>query len=92
MRRGDQVFVDGGLADNLPTDVVKQMGADVVIAVHLQISTTSAKEIQSAFSVLGRSVELKIAETELRGMEGADLVVRANVEEYRAWIMRSQTN
>lgn len=82
VRRGDQVFVDGGLVDNLPTDVVKQMGADVVIAVHLQISTTSAKEIQSAFSVLGRSVELKIAETELRGMEGADLVVRANVEEY----------
>ena len=82
VHRGDQVFVDGGLVDNLPTDVVKQMGADVIIAVHLQISKTSAKEIQSAFEVLGRSVELKIAETELRGMEGADLVVRANVEEY----------
>lgn len=82
VHRGDQVFVDGGLVDNLPTDVVRQMGADVVIAVHLQISKTSAKEIQSAFQVLGRSVELKIAETELRGMEGADLVVRANVEDY----------
>jgi NTE family protein len=82
VRRGDQVFVDGGLVDNLPTDVVKQMGADVIIAVHLQISKASAKEIQSAFSVLGRSVELVIAETELRGMEGADLIVRANVEEF----------
>ena len=76
------MFVDGGLVDNLPTDVVKQMGADVIIAVHLQISKTSAKEIQSAFGVLGRSVELVIAETELRGMAGADLVVRANVEEF----------
>jgi NTE family protein len=82
VRSGDQVFVDGGLVDNLPTDVVKQMGADVIIAVHLQISKASAKEIQSAFSVLGRSVELVIAETELRGMEGADLIVRANVEEF----------
>lgn len=82
VRRGEQIFVDGGLVDNLPTDVVKQMGADVIIAVHLQISKTSAKEIQSAFAVLGRSVELVIAETELRGMAGADLIIRANVEDF----------
>jgi NTE family protein len=82
VRQGDKIFVDGGLVDNLPTDVVRKMGADVVIAVHLQISRTSAKEIQSAFEVLGRSVALVIAETELRGMEGADLVVRADVENY----------
>lgn len=80
VRHGDQIFVDGGLVDNLPTDAVRNMGADVVIAVHLQISKTSAKDIQSAFSVLGRSVALVIGETELRGMEGADLIVRANVE------------
>jgi len=82
VRRGDQIFVDGGLVDNLPTDVVRQMGAEAVIAVHLQISKTSAKEIVSAFSVLGRSVELVIAETEIRGMAGADLIIRADVEKF----------
>jgi len=82
VRDGDKIFVDGGLVDNLPTDVVRKMGADVVIAVHLQISPASAKEIQSAFGILGRSVELVIAETEIRGMEGADLIVKADVEKY----------
>jgi NTE family protein len=82
VRRGDQIFVDGGLVDNLPTDVVRKMGADVVIAVHLQISKTAANEIQSAFSVLGRSVALVISETEIRGMAGADLVVTADVEKF----------
>ena len=75
-------FIDGGLVDNLPTDVVRAMGADIVIGVHLQISPASAKDIQSAFSILGRSVELIIAQTELRGMEGADLIVKADVEKY----------
>jgi NTE family protein len=75
VRQGDKVFVDGGLVDNLPTDVVRKMGADVVIAVHLQISKTTAKDITSVFSVLGRSVELVIAETEIRGMAGADLML-----------------
>ena len=82
VRRGNQIFVDGGLVDNLPTDVVRNMGADIVVAVHLQISPASAKDIQSAFSVLGRSVELVIAETEIRGMEGADLIVKADVQKY----------
>jgi NTE family protein len=82
VRRDNQIFVDGGLVDNLPTDVVRKMGADVVIAVHLQIAPAAAKEIQSAFSVLGRSVELVIAETEIRGMAGADLIVKADVEKF----------
>ncbi len=82
VRQGNMIFVDGGLVDNLPTDVVRKMGADVVIAIHLQISKTSAKDIQSAFEVLGRSVELVIAETELRGMAGADVIVTANVEDF----------
>jgi NTE family protein len=82
VRRGNQIFVDGGMVDNLPTDVVRKMGADVVIAVHLQISPASAKEIQSAFSILGRSVGLVIAETEIRGMGEADLIVKANVEKF----------
>jgi len=82
VRRDNQIFVDGGLVDNLPTDVVRKMGADVVIAVHLQISKVSAKDIQSAFGILGRSVELVIAETEIRGMAGADLIVRADVEKF----------
>ncbi|MGB7847264.1 MAG: patatin-like phospholipase family protein [Candidatus Acidiferrum sp.] len=84
VRRGEQIFVDGGLVDNLPSDVVRKMGADVVIGVHLQISKATAKEIQSAFSILGRSVALVIAETELKGMEGTDLVVKVNVEAYSA--------
>ncbi len=82
VRHGDQIFVDGGLVNNLPTDVVRKMGADVVIAIHLQISKAAAKEIQSAFSVLGRSVELVIAETEIRGMAGADIIVTTHVEDF----------
>lgn len=82
VRRDNQIFVDGGLVDNLPTDVVRKMGADVVIGVHLQIAPASAREIQSAFSILVRSVEIVIADTEIRGMAGADLLIKANVEKF----------
>ena len=82
VRSGDQVLVDGGLVGNLPTDVVRKMGADVVIAVHLETAPAKADEIQSFFSVLGRSVDVIIAENELRGLSAADLVVKIDLHDF----------
>jgi len=72
---GQHVYVDGGLVNNLPTDVVRQMGADIVIAVHLETQPTEAKDIQSLLSVLEQSVRAVISESEVRGLANADAVV-----------------
>ena len=82
VRDGDRLYVDGALVDNLPTDLVRKMGPDVVIAIHLQASPITANQIQSLFGVLGRSVDLGIANTEFRGMEAADLVVKVDVQKF----------
>ena len=82
VRNGDQVLVDGGLVGNLPTDVVKKMGADIVIAVHLEVAPVKADDIQSFFSVLGRSVDVIVRENELRGLSGADLVVKVDLHDF----------
>ena len=82
VRDGDRIYVDGGLLGNLPTDVVRQMGADIVIGVHLEVAPADPKRIQSLFSVLGRSIDVLIRENELRGLENADLVVKVDLEDY----------
>jgi NTE family protein len=82
VREGDRVLVDGGLVGNLPTDVVRKMGADIVIAVHLEVASAKADEIQSFFSVLGRSIDVVIRENELRGLSGADLVVKVDLHDF----------
>jgi len=82
VRDGNNVYVDGGLLGNLPTDVVRAMGADVVIAVHLEIAPADASKLQSLFSVLGRSVEVVIHQNELRGLAAADLVVNVDLKAF----------
>ena len=82
VRDGDHVYVDGALVDNLPTDLAREMGPDVVIAIHLQVAPTTADEIQSLFSVLGQSITVGVAATELRGMEEADIVVKVDVQKF----------
>ena len=82
MRDGDLVYVDGALVDNLPTDLARDMGPDVVIAIHLQVSPATADEIQSLFSVLGQSITIGTAKTEMKGMEAADIVVKVDVQKF----------
>jgi len=84
VRDGEKIYVDGGLVGNLPTDVVRKMGADIVIAVHLDVAPANPKDIQSLFSVLGRSVDVVVHENELRGLAAADLIVNVNLHDYNS--------
>jgi NTE family protein len=82
VRNGDQVLVDGGLVGNLPSDVVRKMGAEVVIAIHLEVSPAKPEDIQSFFSVLGRSIDVIVRENEIRGLSAADLVVKVDLHQF----------
>src|SRR6266852_3492100 len=79
---GKAVYVDGGLLNNLPTDVVRQMGAEIVIAVHLETAPVEAKDIESVFSVLNHSVRVVLNENELRSLAHADAVVSVPLSEF----------
>jgi len=79
---GQHVYVDGGLVNNLPTDVVRQMGADIVIAVHLETPPVEAKNIQSLLSVLEQSVRVVVSESEVRGLADADAVVSVPLDDF----------
>lgn len=82
VRDGSRVLVDGGLLDNLPVDVAQQMGADIVIAVHLKTAPLSPQTALSTVGVLERSASVNIAANELRSMEKADILLTADLEQF----------
>ena len=82
VRSDGNIFVDGGLMDNLPVDVAKQMGADITIAVHLQTRALDANAPLSALSVLSQSVGVVIAANELRSMEQADILISVPLSDF----------
>src|SRR5205809_1336145 len=82
VREGKAVYVDGGLLDNLPTDVVRQMGAEIVIAVHLEPAPVEAKDIRSVFSILNHSLNAMLRENQLRSLEQADSIVSVPLGEF----------
>jgi NTE family protein len=82
VKENGTVLADGGLLNNLPTDIVKQMGADIVIGVHLSTGPVTPQNLTSLFQVAGASTTVMIAANELRGIERADILVTVDVTGY----------
>src|SRR6266571_1743800 len=57
VRADDKIYVDGGLLNNLPVDVARKMGAETVIAVHLDQAKLESKASLSSFTVLSWSLD-----------------------------------
>ncbi|MBV8833019.1 MAG: patatin-like phospholipase family protein [Acidobacteriaceae bacterium] len=76
------VLADGGLLNNLPTDVAKQMGADIVIGVHLTTGPVAPQNVTSLLEMAGRSTDVMIDANELRGMERADILITVSLVGY----------
>jgi NTE family protein len=84
VRSGDHIFADGGLLNNIPIDVAREMGADIVIGIHLETQPISPTAPLSSFAVLGQSISVMIAANELRSMEQADILVTVPLQKYNA--------
>jgi NTE family protein len=84
VRDGDHIYADGGLLNNIPIDVAKEMGADIVIGIHLETEKISPDAPLSSFAVLGQSISVMIAANELRSMEQADILVTVPLQKYNA--------
>jgi predicted acylesterase/phospholipase RssA len=76
---GDSLLVDGGLLDNLPVDVVKEMGADVVIAVDVGYPLRNRSEIQSALVVLEQSMAMLGIERRRENLPLIDVLIQPDL-------------
>ena len=58
VRMGDMVLVDGGLKNNFPADVARQMGADILIGVTLNGKPKSAEDITGTMKIVGQIIDV----------------------------------
>jgi NTE family protein len=84
VRTKDAIYADGGLLNNLPVDVAKEMGADLTLAIRLAEAPTTPDASLSSFSVLGDSLSVMINANELHNIETADILVSVPLEKYGA--------
>ena len=58
VRIGNMVLVDGGLKNNFPVDVAREMGAEIVIGVTLNGKPKSAEDITGTMKIVGQIIDV----------------------------------
>ncbi len=79
-----RLLVDGGIVANLPIDVVREMGADIVIAVNIGDRLLGRDELNSMFSVTSQSMTISSAQSVAALLPSADLLLSPDVADIGA--------
>ena len=58
VRIGDMVLVDGGLKNNFPVDVAREMGAEIVIGITLSGKPKTAENITGTMKIVGQIIDV----------------------------------
>lgn len=82
VRRGDQVLVDGGLRNNYPADVAKEMGADYIVGVSVASKLKTADQLGSASDILLQIVDFNCKNKFDENMAITDIPIIVNTEGY----------
>jgi NTE family protein len=81
---GELMLVDGGVVDNLPTDVARDMGADYIIAVDLSSPTTLLRPPQNIVDLLFGVVGLIYIRSQHDPLT-IDCLIHPDLSEFNMW-------
>ncbi|MFN7172481.1 MAG: patatin-like phospholipase family protein [Fimbriimonadaceae bacterium] len=80
VKMGDQVLVDGGIFNNLPTDVARNLGSRFVLAVDVgPDGSANASDLENYPGVLSQLLNAVTAANVRRNLKLADLVISPSV-------------
>ena len=74
-----RLLVDGGMTDNIPLDVAREMGVDVAIVVDIGTPLRSSKQLTTVVDVLNQSITLmtrRNSEEQLAALKPSDVLIQ----------------
>jgi NTE family protein len=76
-----QYYLDGGILNNLPTDVARDLGADIIIAVDVDWDPIdSIRDVKTPVDLVMQFTEIVIEANEVLREELADLVIKPDLK------------
>jgi hypothetical protein len=84
------LLVDGGVLNNVPANVARQLGADIVIAVNVGADVGDEKaQTASLLALLGKTIDTMMTTSTRRSLESADLIIDPDLKGLTSMSWRS---
>ncbi len=84
VRLGNMVLVDGGLRNNYPVDIAREMGADIIIGITVQGDAKEADDIGGTMSILSQIIDVNCKNKYEENIAITDLHLRVDTHGYGA--------
>ncbi len=82
----DRYLMDGGIIKNLPVDVARSMGADIIIAVDLLVGVVTNRDVdvlnRTPVEYLARTMDIMVRTNVAKQLPGADHVITVDLGGY----------
>jgi NTE family protein len=87
VRDEQKMYIDGGMQDNLPVGVARDMGAQVIIAVHLKTAPLDPSKDLTAVELAGEAASVVVGASENRSLAELtekDVIINVNLPDYKS--------
>jgi NTE family protein len=78
----NKLLVDGGIINNYPVDVAKEMGADIIIGVDIQTKPLEKDEIQDLTDILGQIFSYMGYDKYIENKKQSDILIEPDISGY----------
>lgn len=78
----DKLVVDGGIVNNFPADIAKEMGADIIIGVDIQTDPLKKEEINDLMDIIGQMISYMGYERYQENKHYCNVIIKPNIKGY----------
>jgi len=79
----DMLLIDGGLSQNFPADIAKELGCDIVIGLKTNTELSAKEDLQNYLSVLNQTINIGMTYKQDQAEQYADLIITQNAIDFR---------
>lgn len=91
VRIDGMVLVDGGLRDNYPTALARDMGADIIIGVDLSDARRSYMDVNNLGDILGQGIDMLMRDSYNRNVTIPDVKIKPDLHEFNMMSFNSRS-
>lgn len=77
-----KILADGGLVNNIPTNVVKAMGADILIVVNIETQLGNRETLESLPGVLAQTINIATLDNSRRSLQQANFIIAPDLQDF----------
>lgn len=77
-----KILADGGILNNIPTDIAKEMGAEIILVVNIETQIGDRSSLQDLVGILGQTFYVVTYENSRRSLRQADIIVAPDLKNF----------